>query len=390
MNIAICAPVDLHELARFNGQSTDNLPSGLGSTATTPLIVEFLRRGHQVEVFTLHKGLEKEETFRWGNLQVFVGPCRENHLARNFFRPEIDYLTRAISESRPRFVHAHWTYEFALAAIRSRIPTVTTIHDLPWKVLQHFRDPYRMVRLIMAYEVAVRGKYFTAVSSDAAAHFRRLFNPAAQITVISNGLPDSVFELGCHLSPSARQEPVFATVLQGWSRRKNPESALKAFQIVRHRIPNARLLMFGFGYEVDGEAHRWATQCGLDAGVTFEGPLPYNDLLSRIKNEVDSIVHPSLDESFSLAAAEAMALRKPVIAGGQTAGVREVLGFGENGVLVDVSNPSRIAEQMIRLAEDEVYRNRVAESGFARASSLYRLKKVAEQYECLYERISRN
>jgi len=390
LNIALCAPIDIHALALFSGQSTDDIPSGLGSTATTPLVVELLRRGHQVDVFTLHKGLPKEETYRWGNLRVFVGPCRQNHLARNFFRPEIDCLMRAISESRPRFIHAHWTYEFALAAIRSGIPTVTTIHDLPWRVFQHFRDPYRMVRLMMAYEVALRGEHFTAVSNDAAAHFRRFFNPKARIAVISNGLPDAVFELADHLSRNTRWEPVFATVLQGWSRQKNPEVALQAFQIVRRHNPNARLLMFGFGYEPNGEANRWAVQRNLDAGVTFVGSLARTELLSRLKDEVDVLLHPSLHESFSLTAAEAMALRKPVIAGKQATGVREVLGFGENGVLVDVSDPSKIAEQMTLLAENAAYRDRVAESGFARASKLYRLGAVAQQYESLYEEISRN
>jgi L-malate glycosyltransferase len=390
VNIALSTPVDLHALAGFSGSPTDGVPSGMGSTATTPLILEMLRRGHQVDVFTLHKGLAEPETYRWGNLNVFVGPCRQKYLARDFFRPEIACLTRAIAEKKPRFIHAHWTYEFALAAIRSGIPTVTTIHDLPWRVFQHFRDAYRFVRLLMAYDVALHGQYFTAVSNDAAAHFRKLFNPAAKISVIANGLPETIFTLGDRASERRMRGPAFATVLQGWSRQKNPEVALMAFQIARQRRPAARLLMFGAGYEKNGEACRWATRRKLDAGVDFIGSLPRHELLRRLKDETDILLHPCLHESFSLTAAEAMALRIPVIAGRQSTGVREVLGFGRGGVLVDVTDPAEMASQMVRLAEDASYRESVAENGFARAASLYRIGTVVDQYESFYRRVLNN
>ena len=337
MNIAFCSPVDLHALARFSGEDTIGVPSGLGSTAATPLVIELLKRGHRVQVFTLHRGLREEKSYRWGNLNVYVGPCRENHLARDFFRPEIACMTRAIRECRPELVHAHWTYEFALASIRSGTPTLTTIHDLPWRVFQHFRDAYRFVRLLMAYDVAFHGEHFTAVSNDAAVHFQRLLNPATKITVIGNGLPDAIFEMGSFAPKCVTREPVFATVLQGWSRQKNPEIALKAFQIAKREIPGARLRMFGAGYEMNGEAFQWAAQRGLEAGVEFVGNLPRDQLLCRLKEQADILLHPALHESFSLTAAEAMALRIPVIAGKQSTGVREVLGFGEGGVLVDVT-----------------------------------------------------
>ena len=45
---------------------------------------------------------------------------------------------------------------------------------------------------------------------------------------------------------------------------------------------------------------------------------------------------------------------------------------------------------MVRLVQDSSYREQVAESGFARASSLYRIGKVVDQYENIYQRISRN
>ena len=88
-----------------------------------------------------------------------------------------------------------------------------------------------------------------------------------------------------------------------------------------------------------------------------------------------------------MAALEGMALRKPVIAGRSTPGVRKVLGFGEAGILVDVRDPAALAEAMIQLARNPEYLTRVAESGYERASKLYRLEAVMTQYQELYKRI---
>jgi L-malate glycosyltransferase len=387
VKIAFCSPVDIHSLAKFYGQPPQGIPAGMGNTAATPLVLELLRRGHEVDVYTLDRDLALEEVYRWGNLRLFVGPCRQRHRARNFFRTEIDYLARVIRKSHPRFVHAHWTYEFALGAVRSGIPTLTTVHDLPWKVLWHFRDPYRLVRLMMAYQVAASGAHFTAVSSDAAEHFRRYFHPKRKVSVIPNGLSDTVFHLGEKQFQPVRKGVVFATVLQGWTRQKNPVAALKAFAIVRREIPDARLIMFGTGYEPGGPAQRWATRHKLVTDVTFAGPVEYEILLARLRDEVDVVIHPSLDESFSMVAAEAMALKKPVVAGKKTTGVREVLDFGRSGVLVDVNDSDAFAQEMVRLGRDLGYRDRVAQSGFERAASQFRLGTVVTQYEGLYGRL---
>jgi glycosyltransferase involved in cell wall biosynthesis len=145
--------------------------------------------------------------------------------------------------------------------------------------------------------------------------------------------------------------------------------------------------MFGLDYEQGGPAQQWASQQGFDHGVTFVGALPYQELLKRVAAEVDVIVHPSLDESFSMAAIEAMALKKPVIAGKSTPGVREVLGFGKYGILVNVNNSTEIANAMLKLARDVDYRGDVAKSGYERASTRYRLKTVMAQYEALYTNV---
>ena len=385
MNIAICAPVDIRGLARSAGQDIHNIPPGLGSTVTTPLIIELLHRGHSVTVYTLSNALPKETFYDWGDLRIFVGPSRQWGAARTFFHQETAYLQRVITADSPSFVHAHWTYEFALGALGSGCRSLITIHDLPWKVLRFHPDKHRAVRLLMAYLVACKGKAFTAVSQDAATHFRRYFTPGAPITVVPNFVDDAVFRLGRAPLPDKGGAFTFATIIQGWgSKGKNATTALKAFSLLRREVPDSRLLMIGRGYELGGPAERWAVAEKLASGVEFAGALDHPLMLERVHSDADAIVHPSLNESFSMAAVEGMALGKPVIGGSATPGIREVLALGDAGVLVNVTDPAAIAAAMKRLACDSAYRFDLAQRGYERASALYRSQVVVDRYESLY------
>jgi glycosyltransferase involved in cell wall biosynthesis len=387
MKIAMCAPADLHALARFCGQEAEGMPPGLGSTATTPLIEELLRRGHEVTLFTLSNRLAKETVHEWGGLRIFTGPSRQYGAARNLYWPEVTYLRRVIAKERPPFVHAHWTYEFALGAITPGIPILTTIHDLPWNVLRYFRDRSRAVRLLIAYWVAMRCQRFTAVSEDAANHFRRYLKPGADIEVIPNFLNDSIFEIRQTITDPDRPF-TFGTILQGWSRRKNATAVLKAFQAVSRIAPESRLFMMGTDYEHDGPAHRWARQHSLDSGVMFAGMLPHKQMLRRVCDEVDVIVHPSLDEAFSMTVLESMAIAKPVVAGRDTPGVRQALLDGDAGLLTDVRDSGAIARAMITLMTDSSFRRRLAQNGHQHVASAYRKDSVVPKYEQVYRRMA--
>lgn len=384
MRIAFCTPADVHALARSLDRETAGVAPGLGSTAITPLIIELLRRGHSVTLYTLSNGLGQEQFHHWGNLRVFIGPSRSFGSPRDFYRKEIVYLKRVIRADAPAFVHAHWTYEFALAALDSGVPTITTIHDLPWNVLRYYRDRCRAVRVLMAYMVAAKGRCFTAVSPDAAGHFRRWFRPGAAINVIPNFLRNSIFELGRTKPAQADRPLTFVTTMHGWTRLKNATCALQAFHVVRRSLPTTRLLMVGADYQAGGPAHQWARERGLDEGVTFCGPMQNSALIEFVGREADVLVHPSLNEAFSVAVSECMALRKPVIAGIHTTGMRWALDDGRCGLLADVRRPEEVARAMYLVATDETLRERLSEAAFERVWNLFRADVVVPQYEALY------
>lgn len=366
----------------------EKLPAGYEFGPAAEWIRELLRRGHHVTVYTLAKDIDAALTFYGPNLTIRVAKWRAWGTGKDLFAAERAQLTAMMKEDRCDLIHAHWTYEFGSAALASGIPTLVTIHDLPWNVLRFFKDKFRVAKLLVAYGVAFRGKYFTAVSSDAANHFRRYFTPWRRITVIPNGLSQDVFEIARQTPEKKdRTRTVFATVLRGWSARKNGGVALQAFHLLRSRLPNVDLIMFGTDYGPGEAAELWARQNGLTEGVTFSGRLPYRTLLAEVNQKVDVLVHPSLDEAFSMAALEAMALKKPVIAGENTAGFREMLDGGRAGVLLDVTDPKALADAMERLAQDAAYREQLGTLGFQHVSSTYRIEAVFDAYEKKYREI---
>jgi L-malate glycosyltransferase len=387
MQIAISAPVDIGALTPYVVHRGAYVPRGLGSTATTPLVVELLKRGHEVSVFTLDSEVEKELILRGPQLSIFVGPYRKSSRGRDFFRAEIEYLTQAVRRESPKFVHAHWTYEFALGALRAGANTVVTIHDLPWVVLRFLPDFYRAARLCMALQVARCKATFTAVSSDAARHFRKYLFGTQTIEVVPNFLPLRVLEMGKTPIPSPRRRLAFASVLQGWTGTKNACGLLRAFALARKALPNSRLLMIGTGYAPGGPASSWAAANGFDSDVEFIGPLAHTEMLQRVQQQVDILVHPSRHEALSVTVMEAMAMGKPIIAGRHTPGQSFLLEDGNCGVLVDVGDICELAAAMIQLARSSEDRERLGNNARVSAWTRFHPDVVLPMYEHIYSRL---
>jgi glycosyltransferase involved in cell wall biosynthesis len=360
-----------------------DLPKGLGGSPVNLLCREFLRRGARLVIFTLDPSVTDEVRIEGPSLRICIGPFRARR-ARDFFSEERRFLTRAIRRERPDLLHAHWTYEYALAAQAARLPHVITAHDAPINVLRHNFIPYRVARTVMAYRAISWARTIVSVSPYVANHLKKFMLYRGPPLVVPNGLPDEAF------APPSRPRPVsggviFATILNGAGRLKNGVTAIDAFARVRSRRPGDRLLMFGQGYGEGEPAALWARRRGIAHGIEFVGAVTHREILCSLKTKVDVLVHPSLEESQSMAVAEAMAAGLPVIGGHRSGGVPWTLAEGRAGVLVDVSSADAIADAMMRLAESENARSELASRARDHAQLNFRVEAVADAYAALYE-----
>ncbi|HSM70545.1 MAG TPA: glycosyltransferase family 4 protein [Anaerolineales bacterium] len=89
-----------------------------------------------------------------------------------------------------------------------------------------------------------------------------------------------------------------------------------------------------------------------DAHIIVTGYIHPKDLPAYY-SLIDIFIHPSLRDGMPNAVLEAMACEKAVIAT-PVGGMKDILEDGKNGVIVNVNDPSMLAEKVVELLEDPI------------------------------------
>ncbi len=394
MHIGIAGPISLSPVKGL-------FPEGavLPPTFSFPLIGvlarELHRRGHKISIFATSREITTPTSISAERIQVFVHPLRTRHAAYDWFRAERTYLTTSMKDARCDIIHAHWCYEFAASAIASGTPHLVTAHDSPAAIFLQFLGtrfaPYWTMRALFGASVIRRARAMTTVSPYCREHIRKTLFPRAEIEVIPNGIEPAIWDLGeSRLKTGAPDgPPVIASVMDGFSKRKNATTALEAFAIFRQSHPEARYKIFGTSFGQNEEAHQWARAHRLDSGVEFHGRTPQEVMFPALLKECHIFLHPSREESFGMAPLEAMALGIPTVGGANSGGVPYVLGYGEDGLLVDIQNAQAISGKLDELWRDPDLRDTLAKKGRKRANDAFSLNAMVDSYEAAYTRILR-
>lgn len=124
-----------------------------------------------------------------------------------------------------------------------------TLYDLPWEILKLKKDIYRLIRLLMNYWVMQKGKYFICNSPYTAKKLSRFYSKDYSI------IPNSILLDWIINQPKKfpSENIKIVSLLSGWSKLKNPETALKAFSVIRKNYGNkVEYHLFGQDYEENG------------------------------------------------------------------------------------------------------------------------------------------
>jgi glycosyltransferase involved in cell wall biosynthesis len=295
-------------------------------------------------------------------------------------------MLNVILREQPELLHAQWTYEFALAAQASGLPLIITAHDAPIRILSLNFIPYRIVRTLMAYRVLSRANRVVSVSPYIANHLKRFMIFRGAKEVIPNGIGDEFFK-SIGKGKKVSRPITFACILNGWTVYKNGKAAIDAYALFRKEIPESKLLMFGANFGVNEEAHQYAKERNIEAGIEFAGFQQYVKVMNRLSREVDILLHPSLEESFGMVIIESMAYSLPVIGGLNSGAVPWVLDNGNAGMLVDMNNPLEIADSMLRLAKNKKERQELAKRGRIYVEKNFHIRIIADAYEKIYNEL---
>jgi glycosyltransferase involved in cell wall biosynthesis len=139
----------------------------------------------------------------------------------------------------------------------------------------------------------------------------------------------------------------------GIAARMNPwkgqHELIGAVSLLRETFPDLHVMILGANVpEVRADFEKRAREGGIADRVHFGG---YQQDVRPFLHEFALFVHPSYGEPFGLAIAEAMAMRKPVIAC-NTGGVPEIITHGRDGWLVEERSAEAVATAITTLLND--------------------------------------
>lgn len=283
-------------------------------------------------------------------------------------------------------LHVHYAIPHSISAILAReslrphrhLPVITTLHGTDITLVGADRSYLPITR----YGI-VQSDGVTAISNYLKQATVEIFD-FDNIAVIPNFICATDYQrhpvprLRAELAPN--DEPLLVHV-SNFRPVKRPVDCVEILAHVLKKV-RARLVMVGDGSERTNAEHK-ARCLGIYDHCSFVGKQPkIVDYLSA----ADVLLLPSEQESFGLAALEAMACEVPVIAS-RVGGVPEVVTDGETGFLSEVGDVEKMGADAARLLMDEEMRHEMGRRARESAISRYSTDLVIPQYINFYERV---
>jgi N-acetyl-alpha-D-glucosaminyl L-malate synthase BshA len=347
-------------------------------------------RGHRVHI------LSTDTPVRLNDYQPGLSFHRVETPSYPLFR-EPQYLlslaNKIVQVSRAErldIVHAHYAIPHATAGYLARqilssapdgvVPRViTTLHGTDITLLG--ADPSYTETVAFCIQ---QSDGVTAVSESLKTDTRRQLGVPSDIRVIPNFIDCAlnrrrdVGALRARLAP--RGQPVLIHV-SNFRSVKRPTVVVEVFANVRRKVP-AKLLMVGDGPELTRTA-QLARELGVADDVEFLGE---QDQVVPLLSAADVFLLPSIQESFGLAALEAMACEVPVVAS-RVGGLPEVIEDGVTGYLPPVDDLEAMASATLALVTDEPRRRAMAEAARRSATERFSDARIVPLYEAYYQEI---
>jgi glycosyltransferase involved in cell wall biosynthesis len=161
---------------------------------------------------------------------------------------------------------------------------------------------------------------------------------------------------------------------------------LEAMPMIIENKPGVVLAIIGKGSEREAlEAQ--ADRLGISSHILWLGEKTQDEVFSLLA-VFDILIMPSLYEGFGLAAAEAMAAGKPVIAT-NVDGLSEVVDDGKTGLLVPPGNIDLLAKAVIILLESPDMAKKMGMEGCAKVSA-FSLERFENNIIEIYRTLNRN
>lgn len=336
---------------------------------------------------------------------TYKRPVRLTHYQENVFFHEVnteeyplfDYtpydttltskLVDVVKYERLDLLHVHYAIPHATVAYLAKqiladegiyIPVITTLHGTDITLVGSDRSFAPVVAFSINQSDGV-----TAVSNHLREQTCEQLKIKKEIEVIYNFIDFSRFSrlnkehFRKAIAPDGEKIIVHTS---NFRKVKRIDDAIKAFEIIHRDIPS-KLLLVGDGPERP-RLERMSRELGLYEHIRFLGK---QDAIEEILAVADLFLIPSENESFGLAALEAMACEVPVISS-KAGGLPEVNIHGVTGCLADVGDYEALAAHALMLLQDETMLKKYRHNAHEQARK-FDISIILPQYEAYYEKV---
>ncbi|MBX3120258.1 MAG: glycosyltransferase family 4 protein [Fimbriimonadaceae bacterium] len=326
------------------------------------------RNGHHVEVVCPPGWLP-------GYLEAHGIPAHVSHMRGQGWFRTLGLVMRKIRESEIDVVHSHLTratYFGAIGGVLRKTPVVASVHignhDQIYKRMCHGKN-----RLV-AVSNYVRGLLHGRGIHD------RFIDTVYNGTDFVDIAPASALEVRSEfgLQPDRKVVGLIGRVC----REKGHLIMVDAMQQLRDSYPDAHVMFVGrVEQQFETEVRAAIRDANLQDRITMTG---VRHDVPRLLDAVDFTAMPSERETFGIAAIEAMARAKPVVAS-RVGGLMEVVRHQQTGLLVDL-RPEALAEAMAYLLEHDKEREKMGEMGRKLVQEKFTLQRMLESLETVYNK----
>lgn len=336
---------------------------------------------------------------------TYKRPARLTHFRENVFFHEVnteeyplfDYtpydstltskLVDVVKYEKLDLLHVHYAIPHATVAYLAKqilaseginIPVVTTLHGTDVTLVGSDRSFAPVVAFSINNSDGV-----TAVSQHLKKQTCEQLKIHKEIEVIYNFIDFSRFSKMNKEHFRMAIAPLGEKILvhtSNFRKVKRIEDVIETFAIVQQQMPS-KLLLVGDGPERP-KLERLCREMGLYEHVRFLGK---QDAIEEILAVADLFLIPSSNESFGLAALEAMACEVPVISS-NAGGLPEVNIHGVTGFLSEIGDVNSMAENALLLLQNPDMLIEFRKNALEQAQR-FDISFILPKYEAYYEKI---
>lgn len=296
-------------------------------------------------------------------------------------------IVDVVKYSKLDILHVHYAIPHAIVAYLAKqilasegihIPIITTLHGSDITLVGRDETFSPVVNFSINNSDGV-----TAVSHFLKDETIQNFDITTDIKVIYNFIDFDRF----HWTNKDHFKKMFAPEdekilvhISNFRKVKRVSDVVHVFKKVNDVIPS-KLLMIGDGPERPN-IERLCRELEICQEVRFLGK---QDAISEILAISDIFILPSANESFGLAALEAMACRVPVISS-NIGGIPEVNIEGVTGYLSDVGNTEEMANNALHLLKNPELHEKFRHNAYQHARK-FDIQNILPKYEAYYKEI---